>query len=155
MNSTDLFATVAELAGSIGNDLIPADSVSLVPYLQARTHESPRRTIHAERFRPNYVPTQFSKGSPPQDYRSRFHRRAIRNTRFKLIQRHRAGRLVEEEFYDLLAGGAIDATGNPGRDDFEQNDLMRSKNHWKADAEIQEAYWSLQQELDVVLPPLP
>lgn len=155
VNSTDLFATVASMAGLTDPSLIPTDSISLAPYLYGGAHPAPRRTIHAERFSPTYTPTDLTSGSPPESYRSRFHRRAIRNKRFKLIQRHRAGQLVEEELYDLLAGGALDPQGGQARDDFEQNDLMRSRDDWEVGGEIEDNYWALRQELDVVLPPLP
>ena len=72
-----------------------------------------------------------------------------------MIQRHYGGRLVDEELYDLLAGGATDPEGKPGRDDFEQNDLMRIRENWKAGGEFEKNYIALSQELAVVLPPLP
>lgn len=153
--STDLFATVTELAGLAGETFSPADSVSIAPYLYGRPHPAPRQTIHAERFGPNYIPVDFTTGSPPPDYRARKHLRTIRNARFKLIQRHYGGRLVDEELYDLLAGGATDPEGKPGRDDFEQNDLMRIRENWKAGGEFEKNYIALSQELAVVLPPLP
>jgi len=155
VNSTDLFATVADLAGVTGGVSIPAHSVSLAPYLYGQAHPAPRQTIHAERFTPTYVPTDLATGSPPADYRSNLHRRAIRNDRFKLIARHIGGRPVGEEFYDLLHGNSDEPRGQRQRDDFEQNDLMNQRKQWERGGEIESNYWVLKQELDRVLPALP
>lgn len=94
VSATDLFATIAELAG------VPhaaADSVSLVPYLMGNS--TPRRaTVYAELFRPNFV-------SPDAEGQPRFapttHTRALRNTRFKLIRALDSEGAVEELFFDL------------------------------------------------------
>lgn len=71
VNTTDLFATVAELTGAT----IPVrtDSVSIVPYLRDPTRPGLRRWIYAERFKPN--------GFGPFNE----HRRAVRDERYKLV----------------------------------------------------------------------
>ena len=86
VNTTDLFATVAELANvDLATLSLPTlDSVSIVPYLADAGQAPLRRTVFSERFAPN--------GSNPSQFE-----RAIRNDRFKLIVRH-AG---PDELYDL------------------------------------------------------
>jgi arylsulfatase A-like enzyme len=83
VGATDLFATIAELAGVDGT---AEDSVSLVPYFSDPGRPSLRRTLYSEQFTPN-------NGSPP--YAT--HDRAIRDRRYKLIRR--IGQ--PDEFYDL------------------------------------------------------
>ena len=80
---TDLHATLAELAGvrSQAND-----SISIVPVL-TNPGLTPRDTVYSETFSPN--------GSGPWTD----HRRAVRDSRYKLIRR--LGQA--DEFYDLLA----------------------------------------------------
>jgi arylsulfatase A-like enzyme len=87
VNTTDLFATVADLADVdlAGLTLPTLDSVSLVPYLKTSAQAPLRETVFAERFGPN-------GSSNPTDFQ-----RAIRNARFKLIVRHRG----PDELYDL------------------------------------------------------
>ena len=155
VNSTDLYATVLELAGVVDVAPARADSVSLVPYLQVREHPRARRTIHAERFTPTYTPVEFRTGTPPVGYASKQHRRAIRNARFKLIERHERGKSIEEEFFDLLEGGNPDTNGNPTNDYLELNNLILSRSDWSRGGEIEENYWALKQELSAVLPALP
>jgi arylsulfatase A-like enzyme len=86
VNTTDLFATVAELAqvdlGALS--LQTLDSVSILPYLRNPGQVPLRETVFAERFAPN--------GGSPTEFQ-----RAIRNARFKLIVRHRG----PDELYDL------------------------------------------------------
>jgi arylsulfatase A-like enzyme len=86
VNTTDLFATVLELAGHSSQ---AEDSVSMVPYLQGRSAPL-RRHVWAERFR------SFENGNYLR------HVRAVRNERYKLI---RDGVLLAEidELYDLAA----------------------------------------------------
>lgn len=77
----DIFATVAEIAGS---SQTAEDSESLLSGL--------RTVLYAERFEPN--------GDPGDaDYWNR----AARDGRWKLIRRFEQGELIEEEFYDLLS----------------------------------------------------
>ena len=79
VNTTDLFATIADLAG------VPSsaeDSVSLLPYLSDPKLPSLREWVFAESFgKENY-------------------QRAIRGARYKLIRRY-DGVAVSESFYDL------------------------------------------------------
>jgi arylsulfatase B len=83
VNSTDLFATVLELAGFNSS---AEDSVSLVPYLQDPTRPSLRDWVYSEYFHPD------------------FNRQAIRNERYKLIRRFdTATGVTTEELFDLLA----------------------------------------------------
>jgi len=101
-NSTDLFATIMELATIDPDSTIPdgvvTDSVSLVPYLSAPDRTSLRRWIYADVFGPD-------EGVLGGQY-------AIRGERYKLVVRN--GR---EELYDLaedraeannLLSGALD-----------------------------------------------
>ena len=84
VNSTDLFATVLELAGvDIGGDL-PDDSVSLVPYLEDSDQAALRSWIFAERFGPEVPDNRVFK--------------AIRDERYKLIRLEN----LADEFYDLF-----------------------------------------------------
>lgn len=101
---SDLFATVAELAGLDARALVPSevalDSVSLVPYLEDPDLPSRRATVFAEYFKPN--------GFGPWIE----HRRAVRGPRFKLIEVVASGpgpsgggnwTSVTQELYDLAA----------------------------------------------------
>jgi arylsulfatase A-like enzyme len=55
VNSTDLFATIIEMAGvDIGSDL-PSDSISVVPYLEDSNQRALREWIVAERFGPDVM----------------------------------------------------------------------------------------------------
>ena len=82
VSAVDLFPTILELGG-IDPAAIPAtDGVSLMPYLQARSHPARRTWIYTEQFTTSY---------------DRNWQRAIRNSRYKLIERYDGSR----EFYDL------------------------------------------------------
>jgi arylsulfatase A-like enzyme len=70
VNTTDLFATVAELGGSAAR---AEDSVSLVPYLSDPDQPGLRSWVYAEHFLPN--------GHGPPTYRLR----TVRDLRYKLI----------------------------------------------------------------------
>ena len=155
VNSTDILATVAEIAGHPDPNGIAADSISWVPYHSNAQLPSIRETVHGERFIPTYTPVDFATGEPPKGYRAKRHSRAVRNHRFKLIQRHIEGRFASEEFYDLLEGGPIDSEGTPTRDDFEQNDLLQNRADWPKDGVVESNYLALHEELARVLPPLP
>lgn len=82
VHTTDLFATIAELAGVAS---AAEDSVSIVPYLADPTRPSIRDTVYAELFRPN-GPGPYAR-----------HDRAIRDSRYKLIMRLEG----RDELYDL------------------------------------------------------
>ena len=107
VSSTDLFATIAELAGAAAG---AEDSISLVPYLRGETRPL-RRTVYAEAFRPNQPCDRQGLAFAPDE-----HARALRDERYKLVElRWPDGRLEEtfhdlaldpEERTDLLAGGS-------------------------------------------------
>ena len=82
INSTDVFATVAELAGVAAS---AEDSVSIVPYLDNPALGTLRSCVYAEKFSPN--------GAGPYSDE----RRAARNDTYKLIWRNGSF----EEFFDL------------------------------------------------------
>ncbi len=84
VNSVDVFATLAELAGAPAGSI---DGVSLVPYLDDPGRASLRGSAFAEKFAPN--------GFGPHS----FAHRALRNDRYKLIREGCADRL----FFDLRA----------------------------------------------------
>ena len=86
--STDLFATVTELA-HVPLPPVPLDSVSLVPYL---VDDSPplRNTVYTEYFEPN--------GSLAG---AEFHERSVRNNRYKLIRNTNSVGETVEELYNL------------------------------------------------------
>lgn len=99
VNTTDLFSTILDLAGArIPEELRPADSVSLVPYLGAPSRPSLRNRVYAESFTPNGL------GTPETSHR------AIRGERFKLIRTR--DNPDEDQLYDLW------------RDPFETVDLL-------------------------------
>ncbi len=85
VQSTDIFATIAEIAGVSSS---AEDSVSLVPYLTDPTTEtqSVRAYAYAEQFTPNGVGIVYTD-----------HERSIRDDQYKLIWRND----VFEEFFDL------------------------------------------------------
>lgn len=83
---TDVFATVAEIAGLESQ---AEDSVSLLPYLEDPTLPSRRSHIFAERFRPN--------GFGPFSW----HRHAVRGQRYKLISSLFDPEGVSDELFDL------------------------------------------------------
>jgi arylsulfatase B len=89
VTTTDLFATVASLAGvnleAVLPGNLPLDSISFVHSLASPGDPSLRKTAYAERFRPN--------GQGPYD----FWNQAMRNQRYKLIRRLE----LPEELYDL------------------------------------------------------
>ncbi len=91
VNTTDLFATVADLVGAdlTTQNLPHLDSKSLLPYLQNPTQPSLRKFVYAERFSPN------GANMPPEWSRS------VRNQRFKLIRRRGPNGGITQEFYDL------------------------------------------------------
>jgi len=100
VQTLDLFATIAEIAGVDPRTVVPPgtalDSVSLLPYLQDPHHSPLRRWAYTESFSPN--------GPGPWGQ----HERATRDARHKLIRRLDA----PDELYDLQA------------DPFEQSNLL-------------------------------
>ncbi len=99
VNTSDLFATVLDLAGvSITPGLVPGDSVSLAPYLADPTTPSIRTWVYAEMFNPNGTG------------RLKHWRNMMRGERFKLIRKPLGP--LRDEYYDLQL------------DPFETNDLL-------------------------------
>ena len=133
INTTDVFATVAELAGvdlaSVVSVDRPLDSVSLVPYLHDPAAPSLRATVYAEQFHPN--------GFGP--YES--HDRAIRGPRYKLIVKElfTPQPARTEELYDLEL------------DPFELADLLAAPGPLAPPAA--QAYRQLARELEALLEP--
>ena len=87
VHTTDLFATVLELAG--GDAASGLDSVSFAGEFDAMPTPGPRPWVYTERLRPN--------GGPFTD-----ERRAARGPRFKL-RREWNGLLATEHLYDIVA----------------------------------------------------
>jgi arylsulfatase A-like enzyme len=154
VSSTDLLATIAELAHAKG---ATEDSISLAPYLRGESKPL-RRTVYAEEFTPNFVPDP-KTGAPPAGYSAERHQQTLRDARFKLIRHTRRSRVdseklnVREEFFDLLAGGPPDMRSDPPRptpDWFEQNDLLRGT--IAPDTAAAKALAALRAELDARYP---
>ncbi|MCH7872833.1 MAG: sulfatase-like hydrolase/transferase, partial [Planctomycetes bacterium] len=98
VNTTDLYATVADIARVDLSAALPAghilDSHSIVPLLERpRQGRSIRRFAYSERFKPN--------GPPPYDV----HLQAIRDRRWKLVRVHQpySKRSHLDHLYDLSA----------------------------------------------------
>jgi arylsulfatase A-like enzyme len=88
VNTTDFFATIAQLAGA--GPVTAEDSISLVPYLSAPAQPSIRSHAYAEMFRPN----------GPGPYTER--QRCVRNGRYKLIEVYTQSSGPQRvELYDL------------------------------------------------------
>jgi arylsulfatase A-like enzyme len=87
VNTTDLYATIAELAGARVPSDRPVDSVSLLPYLEDPSTPSLREWVYADQFYSEH-------GVDTGGY-------AVRDDRYKLIEfRNRP------ELYDLLSDPA-------------------------------------------------
>ncbi|MDG2305909.1 MAG: sulfatase-like hydrolase/transferase [Candidatus Binatia bacterium] len=93
VQSTDIFATIAEIGGVVSE---AEDSISMVPYLSDATlpTQSARPYAYAEQFTPNGAGIVYTD-----------HERAIRDGQYKLIWRND----VYEEFFDLTANPFEDA----------------------------------------------
>ena len=101
VNSTDVYATLAEIAGVNLGDVVPPgvtmDSISL---LAALVHPDrvpgARRYAHTEKFQPN--------GPGPYT----FDNRSVRDRRWKLIRKHNVKKTpqIRDEMYDLSAAPA-------------------------------------------------
>jgi len=100
----DLFATVAELAGTTSTTGV--DSVSLVPYLLDPQAQPRRSTVYCEVYG-DPVSCQVYEASPQGC------QRAIRNLHYKLVQH--LGAMTTEELYNLAT------------DPFEQVDLLEQE----------------------------
>ena len=95
VNTTDLFATISELAGI--DDDIPTDSVSLVPYLKNQANPNEREWALSEYF-------DESNDNTASGRRENYGQ-TIRNQEYKLIRFEEDGR---EEFYTLGPLGEFD-----------------------------------------------
>ena len=82
VNTSDLFATILELAAGASVSDVPKDSVSLMPYFANPDQAPLRRFAYADKFLPNL-------GIENGDY-------TIRDHRYKYM-----GSLARHEFYDL------------------------------------------------------
>ena len=113
----------------------------------------PRTFVYAETFRPNFRPIA---GSPRPGYRAEYHHRAVRNSRYKLIEWVRPSG-TKQEMYSLFnpRPTAPPVPQDPAltRDPHELRDLMLSQGSWFP--EIQNAYDELVAELAANHPALP
>lgn len=122
VQSTDLFATAADLLGVDARKVVPGsvalDSRSLVPYLSDPGLASGRAVLFTEHFKPNH--------GDPADYT--VHRLAVRGVRFKLVRDALTGieRLYDleadpYELRDILAvGGELTAEQRRARHDLDR-----------------------------------
>ena len=81
-----VLSAAEDLAGQAGNSRLTGvkiDGVTLLPYLQNKTHPTPRRWAYAEQFNPNWNSTGWE--------------RTIRNGDFALIERQDGTR----DFYNI------------------------------------------------------
>jgi len=129
---TDLFATIAELAGVAREHVQAEDSISFAPYL-AGGDRALRKTLFVDELTPNFTPDA-ETGAPPESYVCERQNQAIRDERFKLVRRWRRDAndakkvRCTEELFDLLEGGPPDTSVDPPRptrDFFEQRNLLR------------------------------
>ena len=120
VNSTDLFATIMEMAGIDPEEAVPedvvTDSVSFLPILKDLNTPSQREWVYADAFFGSF------EGIPTADY-------AMRNHRYKLL-RHQ----LEENFYDLQA------------DPYEHNNLLEGD----LTEEQSENYLALKQQIETL-----
>ena len=120
VNSTDLFATIMEMAGIDPEEAVPedvtTDSVSFLPILKDLNTPSQREWVYADAFFGSF------EGIPTADY-------AMRNHRYKLL-RHQ----LEENFYDLQA------------DPYENNNLLEGD----LTEEQSENYLALKQQIETL-----
>jgi arylsulfatase A-like enzyme len=153
---TDLFATVADLAGAtIPPNTKHLDSVSIAPLLNPAydTSAQPRQYVYSERFKPNFNP---KNGGPPPGYLANFQDRTIRNAKYKIIE-HRFFTGITYEFFELYdpTPGAPPVPQDPaiGPDPHELIDLMPFSSSWTP--EQQAGFFELVNELTTNYPPLP
>jgi arylsulfatase B len=102
VNTVDLYPTILRLAGIDPSTVLPAgtkiDGVSILPYIENTVTTSPRGTAYAEKFDLAY---------------NEQWEHAIRNTRYKLIERAAGLRWPTREFFDLV------------NDPYEKTNLLR------------------------------
>ncbi|MCC6407359.1 MAG: sulfatase-like hydrolase/transferase, partial [Planctomycetes bacterium] len=131
VSATDVFATAADFAELVLPPDPLRDSVSLAQYVDDRydlSGATPRSHVYAEMFDPNFVAD--AAGHAPPEYAARFHVRAVRNGRYKLVEKNRYLPTIggtpngtSLELYELSHG---DAPEDPafGPDPFEHHDLL-------------------------------
>ncbi len=152
IHTTDVFATVCEIAGSAATT---SDSISFLPCLRDGT-ASPRALLYSEEFGPNFEP-RGPEGGPPEGYSATSHEQALSDGRYKIIRRARRASegealRVREEFYDLVAGGPRDeSSGHNAPDFFEQYELL---SQGELDDAARAALERLRAELDSNYPSL-
>ena len=120
VNSTDLFATIMEMAGIDPEEAVPeevtTDSVSFLPILKDLNAPSQREWVYADIFPGGFI------GIPTADY-------AMRNHRYKLLRNN-----LEEHFYDLQ------------EDPYEHNNLLEGN----LTEEQSENYLALKQQIETL-----
>jgi arylsulfatase A-like enzyme len=116
ISSTDLYATIAELAGA---PAAAEDSISFVPILRG-SKESPRASLYAEAFFPNQPNARLGQPFAPTH-----HGRALRDERYKLLHLRREDEVKEffidleldpSEQQNLLAPGGVEALAEEPRE---------------------------------------
>lgn len=159
VSATDLFATAADFAQiPLAPDPL-RDSVSFARCIDPRydlSGAAPRQLVYTEMFTPNFTPD--SEGRPPLGYVATQHVRAVRDARYKLIEKNRYSfdnpntpNGTALELYELGFGPDV---GDPavGPDPFEQHDLLASGAPLDPDA--QAAFAALQEALRTTYPAL-
>lgn len=156
VSMTDIFATVADLAGVQPAPSPGRESVSLMQYLEpgSRPGVAPRQHVYAEFFPENF-PHEPDWGVPA-DLQLRYHHRAIRNDRYKLISfegwSNDAGACQSRlELYRLADQPLQDPAFGP--DPFEQHDLLMSPEAWTV--EVRSSLDELLDLLEARYPHLP
>ena len=123
VNSTDLFATIMEMAGIDPEEAVPedvvTDSVSFLPILKDLNTPSQREWVYADAFFGSF------EGIPTADY-------AMRNHRYKLLKDFRV--TPAENFYDLQ------------EDPYEHNNLLEGD----LTEEQSENYLALKQQIETL-----
>lgn len=145
---SDLFTTVADLARMpVPPSVTGLDSVSLAQYVApsyAAPGAAPRDYVYSETFQPNFRPVN---GAPPAEYAADNHDRAIRNDRYKLIERITAAGTQRQFFRLYTPGSGLPTPQNPATtpDPHEQRDLMPTRETWEP--EVESAFLELVSEL--------
>lgn len=154
---SDVFATVADVAGVRPPQDPDRDSVSLCQYIYPETYSgaaTPREYVYSEHFSSNFVPAP--GGEPPPGYEARRHDRTVRNLRFKLVDYHGwDGDLgaCSESLHFFQLGADVPQDPALGPDPFEANDLMPLQASWTI--EQQTAFADLTLQLSTTYPRLP
>ncbi len=157
VSMSDVFMTVTDLAGVTPPPDPNRDSVSLCQYIYPDSYTgpaTPRTRVYSESFSNNFV--HAPGGGPPPGYAARFHHRAVRNDRFKLIEHHGFDSSISAcssslHFFELAYPPLQDPAAGP--DPFETFDLMPFQGVWSL--EQQTAFAELAFELSTTYPRLP